>query len=60
MNRKILPIMAIAFAFVSFQALCDTPKPKQVDKLFAEWSKPDSPGCAIAVIRDGKIVYEHG
>jgi CubicO group peptidase (beta-lactamase class C family) len=32
----------------------------RVDKLFAAWNKPDSPGCAVAVIKDGRIVYERG
>jgi len=33
---------------------------KRVDALFTEWDKPDSPGCALGVIRDGKFVYRHG
>ncbi|MFO0985337.1 MAG: serine hydrolase domain-containing protein, partial [Planctomycetota bacterium] len=32
----------------------------QVDRLFARFDKPDSPGCAIAVVKDGQVVYEHG
>jgi CubicO group peptidase (beta-lactamase class C family) len=32
----------------------------QVDKIFAQFDKPDSPGCALAVIRDGQIVYKRG
>ena len=32
----------------------------QVDNLFAKWNKPDSPGCALAVLQNGRIVYEHG
>ena len=32
----------------------------RVDKLFERFNKPDSPGCAVAVVRDGRIVYEHG
>src|SRR5688572_7191545 len=32
----------------------------KVDKLFAEWAKPDSPGCALAVVQDGKVVYQKG
>jgi CubicO group peptidase (beta-lactamase class C family) len=32
----------------------------QVDKLFAAWDKPDSPGCALAIIKDGRIVYKRG
>src|SRR4051812_1291561 len=31
-----------------------------VDELFAEWNKPDSPGCALAVIKEGKVIYERG
>jgi CubicO group peptidase (beta-lactamase class C family) len=36
------------------------PKSAQVDQLFARWDTPDSPGCAVAVIQGGSIVYERG
>ena len=32
----------------------------QVDKIFAPFDRPDSPGCALAVIKDGQIVYKRG
>ena len=32
----------------------------KVDEVFARFDKPDSPGCALAVIRDGQIVYKRG
>ena len=32
----------------------------KVDQLFSEWNKPDSPGAALAVVKDGEIVYKHG
>jgi CubicO group peptidase (beta-lactamase class C family) len=32
----------------------------KVDQLFAEWSRSDSPGAAIAVVKDGEIVYKQG
>jgi CubicO group peptidase (beta-lactamase class C family) len=32
----------------------------QVDKVFALFDKPDSPGCALAVIKGGQIVYKRG
>jgi CubicO group peptidase (beta-lactamase class C family) len=32
----------------------------QVDKLFEKWNKLDSPGCALSVIKEGRIVYERG
>src|SRR5262245_21381262 len=31
----------------------------KVDKLFAQWDKPNTPGCALAVIKDGQIIYKH-
>lgn len=33
---------------------------QQVDALFAKWSKPDVPGAAVVVIRDGKVVLSKG
>jgi CubicO group peptidase (beta-lactamase class C family) len=32
----------------------------EVDKLFAAWDKPGSPGAAVAVVRNGEIVYKRG
>ena len=32
----------------------------KVDELFANWDKPDSPGCAIAIIQDGQVLYSRG
>ncbi|MDT7602362.1 MAG: hypothetical protein QOF61_359 [Acidobacteriota bacterium] len=32
----------------------------KVDQLFAQWDKPDTPGCALAVVKDGRIIYERG
>lgn len=32
----------------------------RVDKLFTAWDTKDSPGCALAVIKDGQIVYQRG
>src|SRR5262245_19810618 len=32
----------------------------RVDAIFEEWDRPDSPGCALAVIRDGEVVYARG
>ena len=32
----------------------------KVDQLFTEWHKPDSPGAALAVTRDGEAIYTQG
>jgi|GEM_PF-6696672 len=32
----------------------------KVDEIFARWDKPNSPGCALGIIKDGNIVYARG
>lgn len=36
------------------------PISQKVDELFASWDKTTSPGCALAVIKDGEIIYKRG
>lgn len=33
---------------------------QRIDAIFAEWDRPGSPGCAIGVVHDGKLVYARG
>ena len=61
---RILMTMALALALcpAAFTQTA-TPAPAEqltarVDQLFAQWDKPDSPGCALAVIKEGQIVYK--
>src|SRR5215213_10901163 len=35
------------------------PNPK-VDRIFAEWNRPDSPGCAVGVLENGRFIYQRG
>ena len=32
----------------------------KVDQLFSEWNRSDSPGAALAIVKDGEIVYKQG
>jgi CubicO group peptidase (beta-lactamase class C family) len=48
----------LLLVFVS-SAIADK-KTDAVDKLFSQWDKKDSPGCALAVVKDGKIIYKQG
>ena len=41
-------------------ALGQSPRNPAIDRIFAEWDRPDSPGCALGVVRDGRLVYERG
>src|SRR5690349_22857021 len=33
---------------------------KKVDRVFSEWDKTNSPGCALAVVKNGKVIYTRG
>ncbi|MEM7803094.1 MAG: serine hydrolase domain-containing protein [Chloroflexota bacterium] len=37
-----------------------TSKTGEVDQLFNEWGKASSPGCALAIMQDGEIIYSQG
>jgi CubicO group peptidase (beta-lactamase class C family) len=36
------------------------PRNPKVDRIFAEWDKPDSPGCAVGVVQNGRFIYQRG
>ena len=31
---------------------------EKVDEIFKQWDNPDSPGCAVAIIKEGEIIYQ--
>jgi len=58
--------LSIAALFIAFSASAqDGGKDAnnlnvKVDAIFAQYDKPDSPGCALGVIKDGKLAYARG
>jgi len=36
------------------------PKAADIDKVFEKYDRTNSPGCALGVVREGKLVYERG
>lgn len=52
-------IFAFFIAFFIAGAFADQ-KTDAVDVLFKTWDRNDSPGCALAIIRDGEIIYKKG
>jgi CubicO group peptidase (beta-lactamase class C family) len=60
--------LALVFAFAASIAAFAAPsavqpaddKTAQVDKLFAGWDTTATPGLALAVIRDGAVIYKRG
>jgi CubicO group peptidase (beta-lactamase class C family) len=56
--------IALAFVLAISLASCAQQSPEHaaagVDEVFADVAKPGSPGCALAVARDGKLLYAKG
>ncbi|MGE3780691.1 MAG: serine hydrolase domain-containing protein, partial [Pirellulaceae bacterium] len=40
--------------------LADAPPAVQVDELFVQFDRPSMPGCAVGIIREGKLLYSRG
>ena len=53
-------VLAQSSSNVSRNQTPDRPLTDRVDSLFAQWDKPDSPGCALGVIRNGQLIYKRG
>ncbi|MCJ7486751.1 MAG: beta-lactamase family protein [Candidatus Aminicenantes bacterium] len=64
-NRAQLAVGTVVLAFLILVAtvpafLTADETTDKVDKLFAAWDKTTTPGAALAVIKNGKIIYERG
>ncbi|HEX7186254.1 MAG TPA: serine hydrolase [Thermoanaerobaculia bacterium] len=61
-TKVCLLVLAILLVFGASSAQTSAPDPlaSRVDAVFAEYDKPDSPGCAVGVYRDGRTAYSRG
>src|SRR6202050_1507522 len=53
----------VSLSLVSCQTQRQTLQPelaRQVDGIFRKWDRPDSPGCALGIYKDGQIIYRRG
>lgn len=55
---KILIFLSLSFLMIS--RLWSEDLGARVDRLFAQWDRNDSPGCALAIVKDGAVVYNKG
>ena len=53
-------VLLFLVIFLSRRTHAQSPANPAIDAVFAQWNKPDSPGCAVAVFQGGKIAYEAG
>lgn len=62
-SRPVLSLQLIGVLILAggVARAADTPDlASRVDAVFAELAKPGSPGCALAVVQNGGIIYEKG
>ena len=57
MKNLLLLILLCSFSFCSFGQIKES---QAIDSIFSEWNKPDVPGCALGIIKDGKLIYSKG
>ena len=53
-------LFLLSAAGAGYAAASDEKAAAAVDEVFSDLTKPGSPGCALAVYRDGKIIYAKG
>src|SRR5712664_1057399 len=59
-NRVAALICSLSVVGAGYAANSDEKSAAAVDEVFSDLTKPGSPGCALAVYRDGKIIYTKG
>src|ERR1051326_602986 len=50
----------VVSAFAAALLFAQDDAPKRIDDLFQQWNKPGSPGASVAVIQNGRILYQKG
>ena len=50
----------IAATALQAQSTAPNDLPAKIDRVFARFDRPESPGCAVGVAKDGKTLYAHG
>jgi len=59
MRFALVVSLAVA-SLVASPAFSEDKSQPKVDQIFAAFDKPNSPGCAVGVIQDGRFVYRKG
>ena len=56
MRKFILPLVFV----LPLSIFCQIPESKEIDEIFTEWNKPETPGAALGIVKDGKLIYSKG
>ena len=56
---KNLLLFFIGFCFCT-HSVAQFSESETIDKIFADWDKAETPGCALGIVQDGELVYSKG
>jgi CubicO group peptidase (beta-lactamase class C family) len=57
MKKYFLLLFLISFTVYSFAQIKES---QAIDSIFSEWNKPNTPGCALGIIKNGELIYSKG
>jgi CubicO group peptidase (beta-lactamase class C family) len=53
-------ILLITFCLYSLFSFAQIKESQAIDSIFSEWNKPNTPGCALGIIKNGELIYGKG
>lgn len=57
MKKHFLLFLLCFIPLLSFGQIKES---QSIDSIFTEWNKPDVPGCALGIIKEGQLIYSKG
>ena len=57
MKKHFLLFLLCSISLLSFGQIKES---QSIDSIFTEWNKPDVPGCALGIIKEGQLIYSKG
>ena len=57
MKNLFLTLLLYSVTFYSFGQIEES---QSIDNIFMEWNKPNTPGAAIGIVKDGNLIYSNG
>ena len=48
------------FIFLAGRVYAQSDLETRIEEIFKKWDSPDSPGCAVTAMRNGRIIYRRG
>ncbi len=53
-------LTALLLFHIGLSSFSQIPQKEEVDNIFQAWHTPNSPGCGLGIIQDGKLIYAKG